>query len=149
VLLSSTATATEADVVVIPGAIVKAWRPDGEDDRRGDDNRRVRSGATEEVGDDADDEPMPTDTIVTAPEAPSPSPATGGGSRPDAPVDDVTDALTGSGGPPASNTGGTDADKTVEDPVDDADKTVEDPVDDADKLLEDTTDELGDSLLGD
>lgn len=110
VLLGS--AAIESGTVVIPGATVTAWRSTG-DDRRARSAPRPGSGrspvpvpgASKSGG---DEEPLPTDAIVTAPE--TDPPATDGGSDPDNPVADLAD-----GAPATSRQGSADAGKTLRD----------------------------------
>jgi hypothetical protein len=136
VLLSS--AATDAPVVVIPGATVKAWRsePNG-----------PKSGGGDGGGDDGgagDGAGSVTGSLVG-----SDGDGSGGGDTgPTDPLGDLADDLTGDD-PTTSdkgdvNVGGVDVGGTVKDTVDDTKKVV----DDTTKKVEDTVDDLGDSLLG-
>lgn len=134
VLLSS--AATDRQVVVIPGATVEAWRPEG-------NGRGATSGDGRQGG---DGQGPSTGGLVDASDAGSGG--SGGGSEPDptGPLTDVTDSLTGSG--PAS-TGGGGGGGGIDVGGVDVDETVEDTVKGTKDTIDDVTEGLGDSLIGD
>ena len=129
-LLSS--AATEAPVVLIPGATVEAWRP-------------PRAGEPGTGGGKGDGTTSLTEPLVAA----------GDGSQDPAPgSDDPLGDLTGNDPTTTSNQGnlGGALDETVDKTKDTVKDTVDqtkDAVEDTTQQLENTVDELGGSLLGD
>jgi len=135
VLLSS--AATDAPVVVIPGATVDAWLP-----RAGDPNAGTGAGSGEGTT-------SLTGPLVAAPGGGSQDPGAGAGD----PLGDLTGGLTDNAPTTSSNDGPGGA---LDDTVDKTKGAVKDTVDqtkdavkDTTQQLEDTVDELGGSLLGD
>ncbi len=126
VLLSS--AATDAPVVVIPGATVKTWKS-------GDSGRSDDGGSEDPTG-------SLTGSLVGATDDDGGSGDSGSGTTD--PIDDLTDGLT-DGDPTASNEGGVDVGGTAKDTLDDTKQAV----DDTKQAIDDTADQLGDTLLGD